>query len=160
MKHVLAIVNPRSGWQQGAQIAQWLSESAMNRGLQLTLRPTHSETSAADLVFDARQFDRVVVVGGDGTVTQVINGMVGSDVPLAIVPGGTGNVLAQAVGVTADVRLACDDALKPCDYLPVDLGLLNDKHYFALRLSLGYEAQVTLDTTRELKTRFGKLAYL
>jgi diacylglycerol kinase (ATP) len=101
-----------------------------------------------------------VVCGGDGTVTQVINGMVGSNVPLAIVPGGTGNVLAQAVGVAADMRLACEDALKPCEYLPVDLGLLNNKDYFVLRLSLGYEARVTLDTTRELKIRFGKLAYL
>ncbi len=160
MKHVLAVVNPRSGWQQGAQVAQWLSESAIHLGLQLTLRPTHMETSAASLVADARQFDRVVVSGGDGTVTQVINGMVGSDVPLAVVPGGTGNVLAQAVGVTPDLRQACEDALKPCNYLPVDLGLLNERDYFALRLSLGYEALVTLDTTRELKTRFGKLAYL
>ena len=132
----------------------------MSRGLQLTLRPTHLETSASALVADVRQFDRVIVSGGDGTVTQVINGMVGSDVPLAIVPGGTGNVLAQSVGVSPDLRLACEEALKPCDYLPVDLGLLNDKDYFALRLSLGYEALVTLDTTRELKTRYGKLAYL
>jgi YegS/Rv2252/BmrU family lipid kinase len=160
MKHVLAVVNPRSGWQQGTQIAQWLSESAIHHGLQLTLRPTRIDVSAATLVTDARQFDRVIVSGGDGTVTQVINGMVGSDVPLAIIPGGTGNVLAQAVGVVPDLRLACEDALKPCNYLLVDLGLLNDKDYFALRLSLGYEAQVTQDTTRELKTRFGKLAYM
>jgi diacylglycerol kinase family enzyme len=132
----------------------------MKRELQLTLRPTNADVSAAQLVADARLFDRVVVSGGDGTVTQVINGMVGSDVPLAIIPGGTGNVLAQAIGVTPDLRQSCDDALKPCDYLPVDLGLLNEKDYFALRLSMGYEALVTLDTTRELKTRFGKFAYM
>ena len=160
MQHVLAVVNLRSGWQQGGHIAQWLSEIALNRGLQLTLRPTSSESSASALVADARQFDRVVVSGGDGTVTQVINGMVGTNVPLAIVPGGTGNVLAQAVGVRPDLRMACEDALSECDHLPVDLGLLNDKVYFALRMSIGYEALVTQDTTRELKVRFGKLAYL
>lgn len=160
MQRVLAIVNPRSGWRQGLQTTQWLSEIAVSRGLQLTIRPTSAEYSASELVSDARAFDRVVVSGGDGTVTQVINGMVGSGVPLALVPGGTGNVLGQAVGVNSDLQLACEDALGDCDLLPLDLGLLNEKTYFALRLSIGYEALVTQDTTRELKTRFGKLAYL
>jgi diacylglycerol kinase family enzyme len=160
MQNVLAVVNPRSGWQQGAHIVQWLSEIALSQGLHLTLRPTTSELSASALVSDAQQFDRVVVSGGDGTVTQVINGMVNTNIPLAIVPGGTGNVLAQAVGVRTDLRMACEDALSECEHIPVDLGLLNDKVYFALRMSIGYEALVTQDTTPELKTRFGKLAYL
>jgi diacylglycerol kinase family enzyme len=112
------------------------------------------------LVSDAKQFDRVVVSGGDGTVMQVINGMVGTAVPLAIVPGGTGNVLGQAVGVNADLRLACEEALAESNYLPLDLGLLNDNLYFALRLSIGYEAFVTKDTTAASKSRWGKLAYL
>jgi diacylglycerol kinase (ATP) len=81
-------------------------------------------------------------------------------VPLALIPGGTGNVLGQAIGVNPDLRLACEDALSACEMLPLDLGLLNDKIYFALRLSVGYEARVTRETTREKKTRYGKLAYL
>jgi diacylglycerol kinase (ATP) len=160
MERILAIINPRSGWQLGLQTAQWLSEMTVRRGLQLTIRPTSAEHSASELVADARAFDRVVVSGGDGTVTQVISGLVGTGVPLAIVPGGTGNVLGQAVGVNPDLRLACEDALAECRLLPLDLGLLDDKYYFALRLSIGYEALVTQDTTRELKTRFGKMAYL
>ena len=160
MQQVLAIVNPHSGWQQGTQIAQWLTESAMRKGIQLTIRPTSAETSASLLVNDATRFDRVVVSGGDGTVMHVINGLAGTRVPLAIVPGGTGNVLGQAIGVNADLRLACEEALRECDYLPLDLGLLNDELYFALRLSIGYEAMVTRDTTPALKSRWGKLAYL
>ena len=160
MQRVLAIINPKSGWQLGTQTAQWLSEIAMTRGLQLTIRPTTPEQPAGELVADARAFDRVAVSGGDGTVMQVINGLVGTDVPMAIIPSGTGNVLGQAVGVSPDLAQACADALSWTDLLPLDLGLLNDKIYFALRLSIGYEALVTQDTTRELKTRFGKFAYL
>jgi YegS/Rv2252/BmrU family lipid kinase len=160
MQRVLAIINPVSGWQLGQQVAQWLSELALSRGMQLTLRPTTADESASELVSDAKAFDRVVVSGGDGTVMEVINGMVGSNVPMAIVPGGTGNVLAQSVGVSPDPLQACEEALTWTDLLPLDLGVLNNKIYFALRLSIGYEALVTQDTTRELKTRFGKFAYL
>ena len=160
MERVLAIVNPRSGGQQGAQTAHWLSEIAVSRGLHLTIRPTTIETSAAALVSDARHFDRVIACGGDGTATQVINGLVGMHIPLAIVPSGTGNVLAQAIGIKQDLRLACEAAMSESDLLPLDLGLLNETHYFALRLSVGYEALVTRDTTREMKIRLGKLAYL
>src|SRR5438132_13958127 len=119
MQHVLAIINPISGWQLGSSTAQWLSEIAISRGLHLTIRPTAAENSASALVSDARQFDRVVVCGGDGTVTQVINGLVGSNVPLAIVPSGTGNVLGQAIGVNPDLRQACEDALSDCGLLPL-----------------------------------------
>ena len=104
MQRILAIINPSSGARQGAQIAQWLSEIAVNRGLQLTIRPTVSHHSAAELVCDANEFSRVVVAGGDGTVTEVLNGLVGTNVPLAIIPGGTGNVLGQAIGVNPDLR--------------------------------------------------------
>jgi diacylglycerol kinase (ATP) len=160
LQRVLAIINPISGWHLGAQTAQWLSELAISRGIELTIRPTSAEQSASELVQDARAFDRVVVSGGDGTVTQVINGLVGTGVPMAIVPSGTGNVLGQTVGISPDLLLACEDALTWTDVLPMDLGLLNEKVYFALRLSIGYEALVTQATTRELKTRFGKMAYL
>lgn len=160
MQRVLAIINPCSGAQQGAQIAQWLSEIAVSTGMDLTIRPTNVGQSASALVRDADDFVRIVVAGGDGTVTEVLNGLVGAHVPLAIIPGGTGNVLGQAIGINTDVRQACQDALTTGESLPLDMGLLNDTAYFALRLSVGYEAFVTRHTTRESKSRFGKLAYI
>ncbi|MCL4506578.1 MAG: diacylglycerol kinase family lipid kinase [Chloroflexi bacterium] len=160
MQSVLAIINPRSGTQLGAQAAQRLSQIALSHQIEITIRPTTSDRSVSELVADAAAFSRVIACGGDGTVTAVINGLVGKKVPLAIVPIGTGNVLGQAIGINPDYRLACDDAMADCDFLSLDLGLLNDKTHFALRLSTGYEALVTQDTTREMKSRLGKLAYL
>ena len=160
LRRALVIANPVSGAHQADAITQRLAELSAANQCELVVRHTSKEVSGADLARDAAQFDRVIVSGGDGTVTQVLGGMVGSATPLAIVPGGTGNVLAVALGLSPDWQHACIDALDPAAAcLPLDLGLLNDTTYFALRFSSGYEAQVTRDTTRELKTRFGKLAY-
>ncbi|BCX05613.1 MAG: diacylglycerol kinase [Candidatus Roseilinea sp.] len=160
VKRALAVINPRSGDQSGPLVAGWLAEIAGERGIELIIRETEPETDARDLVQDASAFDRVIASGGDGTIMQVINGLACRNIPLAIIPAGTGNALAMALHLTPDLRRACEEALDVAALMPLDLGLLNDELYFALRLSVGYEARVTQDTTRDLKTRFGKLAYV
>ncbi|MFC1466319.1 MAG: diacylglycerol/lipid kinase family protein [Candidatus Brachytrichaceae bacterium NZ_4S206] len=159
VKRALAVINPRSGDQSGSLVAGWLNEIADERDIELIIRETEPESSARDLVQDAAAFDRVIVSGGDGTIMQVINGLVRRNIPLAIIPAGTGNALAMALHLTPDLRRACEEALDVAALMPLDLGLLNGELYFALRLSVGYEARVTQDATRELKTRFGKMAY-
>jgi YegS/Rv2252/BmrU family lipid kinase len=156
----LAVVNPRSGSQAGAQVSKWLSEIADQHKIKLIIRETTPERDAHELVKDAVDFDRVIASGGDGTIMQVINGIARRHVPLAIIPAGTGNALAMALGLTTDLRAACEEALSDAHLFPLDLGLLNDDLYFALRLGIGYEAVVTQDVTRELKTRLGKSAYI
>lgn len=141
-------------------MARWLTEIAAQRKIKLTVRETSLEQDARELVRDAVDFDRVIASGGDGTIMQVINGIARRHEPLAIVPAGTGNALAMALNLTTDLRRACEEALGEAELFPLDLGLLNNDLYFALRLGIGYEAVVTKDVTRELKTRLGKSAYV
>lgn len=160
LRRILVVANPQSGAQQAVPIIKRLVELSAAGQREIVVRYTSPDESAAELVRDAGQFDRVIAVGGDGTVTQIMGGLIGMNTPLAITPGGTGNVLAAALGLSADWQQACADALDPdCAHRAVDLGVLDERFHFALRFSAGYEAQVTRDTTRELKTRFGKLAY-
>lgn len=160
LRRVLVVANPKSGAQHAVPIIHRLIELSAAGRREIVVRYTSPDESAAELVRDAGQFDRVIAVGGDGTVTQIMGGLIGMNTPLAITPGGTGNVLAAALGLSADWQQACVDALNPdCGQRAVDLGVLDERFYFALRFSAGYEAQVTRDTTPELKTRFGKLAY-
>ncbi len=160
LRRVLVIANPKSGAGQAVPIVKRLVELSAANQQEMAVRYTSPDLPAGELLRDADQFDRVIAVGGDGTVTQIMGGMVGARTPLAITPGGTGNVLAAALGLSGDWQQACADALNPdCARRPVDLGALDERFYFALRFSAGYEAQVTRDATRELKTRFGKLAY-
>ncbi len=161
LKRVLAIVNPGSGAQSGTQIAQWLTENAAAQGIELVVRNTSIETSTNDLLEDSESFDRVIASGGDGTIMEVINGLAvkASPVPMFIVPAGTGNALAKGLRLSLDLQKVCVKAFEEVQVMPLDLGLLNDTLYFALRLSIGFEARVTMGATRELKNRLGIFAY-
>lgn len=160
MRRALAIVNPRAGNQSGERIAGWLAELAQSNNIEVVVRETSADIDAKALVQDAEQFDRVISSGGDGTIMQVMNGIAKKGIPLSVIPAGTGNALAQALQLPLDLRAATEAVFMPVVFSPLDLGLLDDRLHFALRLSIGYEAVVTQDTTRELKTRFGKMAYV
>lgn len=103
--------------------------------------------------------DVVAAYGGDGTVAEVASGLVGSDVPLAILPGGTANVMSIELGIPRDFGAAC--ALMATEQLltrAVDVGQVDDR-YFMLRVSVGLEAKMVEGTDRTLKDRLGTLAY-
>lgn len=159
LRRALAIVNPAAGSKYGADVAQWLTGLATERGIELVMRETIPDADPRDLTGDARAFDRVIASGGDGTLMHVMGGLAHSDVPLAIIPSGTGNVLAKALGIPLDLRAACGASLNPSRLRAMDLGVVNDSVYFALRMSAGYEAHVIRDTTREMKSSLGRLAY-
>lgn len=106
-----------------------------------------------------RGADVVAAYGGDGTVAEVASGLVGSHVPLAILPGGTANVMSVELGIPKDFAAAC--ALMATDQLAtrsVDVGQVDDR-YFMLRVSVGLEAKMVEGTDRTLKDRLGTLAY-
>ncbi len=72
--------------------------------------------------------DTVVVVGGDGTVNEVLNGIVGTDLALGIIPTGTANDLACLYHIPSNVARACDAILEQC-LLRVDVICVNERYY-------------------------------
>jgi YegS/Rv2252/BmrU family lipid kinase len=160
MKRVLAVINPVAGMGVGCHVASQLAVQAAKFGLELTLRFTPPDSPARILFHDAGAFDRVIVSGGDGTLMEAMNGLAHTRIPLAIIAGGTGNVVARALGLATNLEVASAEALAPdLQRMPLDLGLLNNEHYFFMRFSAGYEAQVMYDSTREAKNRLGIVAY-
>ncbi|MBL8012480.1 MAG: diacylglycerol kinase family lipid kinase [Candidatus Omnitrophica bacterium] len=107
-----------------------------------------------------RNVDAVAVYGGDGTVMEAMSALLGSEIPLAILPGGTANVLATELKVPKDLKEACGLI---CHQNPqakiIDVGKMN-KQYFILRLGLGFEAEMMKQADRKIKNRFGRLAYV
>jgi YegS/Rv2252/BmrU family lipid kinase len=167
MHRALAILNPGSGARQAGEVTRQLLECAERMGVQLGVRYTAPGEPVPLLLNDALQFDRIIAAGGDGTLMDVFTGLkqVGYAGALAIVPAGTGNVLARALKIPTDIPSACALALDMnAATLLLDLGcaqMSNGREScFALRLSAGYEAKVLETTTPELKSRFGKLAYV
>jgi diacylglycerol kinase family enzyme len=103
--------------------------------------------------------DRVVVAGGDGTVHTVLQALPGTGLTLAVVPLGTGNVLAEELGLrTGDWHAACQVAATGAA-LPLDLGLAGGK-YFAVNFGAGIDAQVIHELIARDKRTFGRLAFI
>jgi YegS/Rv2252/BmrU family lipid kinase len=102
--------------------------------------------------------DLVVAWGGDGLVQRTIDVMAGSSTPLAIIPAGTGNLLATNLGVPADLAGAVDVAFEG-KRKRVDLGKLNGEH-FAVMAGIGFDGAMIQDADKEMKARLGKLAYV
>lgn len=108
--------------------------------------------------------DIVAAYGGDGTVMEVASGLKGTGIPMAILPGGTGNILSVELGIPQNLQEACTLITNPekSRQRSVDLGITNDQTVpaFALRAGVGLEAAMLEGTDRELKERYGIFAYI
>jgi diacylglycerol kinase (ATP) len=107
--------------------------------------------------------DLVIAAGGDGTINEVAGGMVGSNVPLAILPGGTANVLANEIGLGGRLMSAVEQ-LPRCQPRRVPMGRITRKgvkheQHFLLMAGAGLDAHIVFHLDPVLKARFGKLAY-
>jgi len=103
--------------------------------------------------------DIIAVYGGDGSVTEVAAALCGSDTPMAIIPGGTANVMAKELGIPL-ATLEAIQLLAGGDTRieQVDMGTMNNKA-FLLRVNLGIMADMILKVDSAQKETFGQIAY-
>ena len=159
-KRVLAIANPASG--QDETILNTLNTVFRATGLDWDIAITKKSGDATRLAQEAAasgEVDVVAIYGGDGSVMEAAAGLIGSDVPLAVLPGGTNNVMSVELGIPkalADAAALVGGA--PAKIRQVDMGRLND-HMFILRVGIVYEAVINETADREMKDRYGGLAY-
>lgn len=106
MKRGVLIYNPTAGQRDRAATMLALIERMRPRGLDLENSPTRGPGHATEIARAAVSGGRdvVVVCGGDGTVSEAACGLVGSSVPLAVLPGGTSNVLARELSIPLSLR--------------------------------------------------------
>ncbi|MGZ4273673.1 MAG: diacylglycerol/lipid kinase family protein, partial [Solirubrobacteraceae bacterium] len=126
---------------------------------------TEARGHATELCREAASegYDVVVAFGGDGTVNEAANGLVGSDTPLCCLPGGRANVYCRMLGIPADVVDATEHLLGMADdWRPrrVDVGRVNDR-YFTFSAGAGLDASVVeiVDAHPRLKARMGEWYY-
>ena len=101
--------------------------------------------------------ERVLVCGGDGTVAECAGVLAGTGVPMALVPTGTGNLLARNLGLPLDIPTALDQALG-ATVRTLDL-LEADGRRFAVMAGLGFDAALIRDTDEQAKQSHGWAAY-
>ena len=142
MKRGLLIYNPTAGQRDRRAQMGAVAESARARGLELINAPTDAPGHATEIVrsFLPQGLDVVVVCGGDGTISEVACGLAGSGVPLAILPGGTSNVLARELAIPLDLDQATE-LLFEGEARPVRLFLANERP-FLLWTGIGLDARI------------------
>ena len=149
----LFIVNPAAGGGRGQErfehIRQWAAASERTIQVVYTKAIGHAQTLAREAAVAG--WERVVAVGGDGTVSEVAAGLAGSNALLGVVPTGTGCDFARSTGIPLNAEAALA-GLWDAEVRPLDLGYLGDR-VFANAAGLGFDAAVAKDVNR-LKTRW------
>ncbi|MFA4871596.1 MAG: diacylglycerol kinase family protein [Patescibacteria group bacterium] len=104
----------------------------------------------------------VVAVGGDGTVKVATKTILNNKLsaPLGIIPFGSANVMATDLGIPLTVKQAIKLLAQPEKTVKIDVGLINQNHYFLVGLSIGYISHVIASTPGDLKNKFGYFGYL
>lgn len=158
-RRIAVIVNPAAG--QDRPVLGILNSvfhpAAVDWEVFVTKKPGDARRSAQAAAVAG--FDVVAVYGGDGTVAEAAAGLIGTRVPLALLPGGTANVLSVELGISSDLPQAAALACGPLSHVrPVDMARTDDG-YFILRAGIGFEAAMVKGADREQKDRLGSLAY-
>ena len=155
------ITNPKSG-RGGVDLSDALTVLQAN-GWDVTVRQKLKGGMAEDLAREAvkQGYNVVVDCGGDGTLSEIVNGVVGADIAVGTLPGGTANVWAHEMGISTQLRRAAMQ-LVTATRRRVDVGHVdvNGKHgaYFLLMAGIGVDAAVMSRVNKRLKNHIGKLA--
>jgi len=159
------IVNPVSGTDAAPDYLQTINErlreSLGEMDIVMTVAAGDASASAEQAARDG--YDRIFVGGGDGTLNEVINGVASVEgglgrITFGLIPLGTGNDFAGALGIPEEVDAAISILLEDRT-LEVDVGMLNDRHFVNVSAG-GFIAEVSSAVNPQLKTVAGKLAYL
>ena len=119
-----------------------------------TERPGHGAEVAER---SGRDYDAVFALGGDGTVMEVVGALAHSSIPVGVLPGGTGNLIARTLGIPPDVGDAVRELLRG-EEARIDLGRIGDRR-FAFAAGVGIDAAMVEETPSHMKRRLGVWAY-
>lgn len=132
-------------------------------GDDVELRPTPGPGTAGDVVRQAIAggTERVLVAGGDGTLNEALGGLIGSEIPLGLLPAGTANVLATECGLGRNPQEGAE-RLVTCEAVPISVGRLETAagtRHFLCMAGVGLDAAIVRRVSPEVKRRLGKLSY-
>lgn len=103
-------------------------------------------------------YDTVIAMGGDGTINEVVNGLVGSTVMLGVIPYGTANVFGISFNLPTTLKDACLVIIRG-NRQKIDVGAINN-HYFVCMAGVGFDAYVIKKADQSLKKTWGALSYV
>lgn len=156
------IFNPTAGINVKHDVKSLVTDKLSQLGYQVDLFYLNGDFENK---IDGNSFDDVtlvVAVGGDGTVKVAARTIIQKKMKasLAIIPFGSANVIAMAANIPVSLRGSLRLLERAKKTISIDVGLINNEHYFLVGFSVGYISMVVTGTTRKLKNKFGFLGYL
>jgi YegS/Rv2252/BmrU family lipid kinase len=160
LKRAFVAINPIAGGSKPKRAAARISKTLGDHGWDAELYHTDGSERERRTFHAAisAEFDLAIAVGGDGTVGAVADSLIGSEIPLGIIPAGTGNGIAKELGIPLGEKSALETIRRSCDRRAIDAMRVGDQHYF-LAIGIGFTARAVRDTDAVDKRRFGMLAY-
>jgi YegS/Rv2252/BmrU family lipid kinase len=157
---VAVVFNPATGGGDTAGRRRETREALEGAGLDVLWLETTREDPGQGLTAKAvaEGVDLVMAQGGDGTVMACVTGLAGTDVPLAVLPGGTGNLLATNFDIPSELDEAVEIALEG-DRVRLDVAAMDDDRFVVMG-GIGFDAAMLRDADPKLKEHLGAVAYV
>ncbi len=158
---VLIVYNPAAGQSPNLsatldRVAELWRDGGWRVDLAATTAPGDATSKAQQAARDG--YNAVIAAGGDGTVNEVMNGLIGTDTALGTLPLGTVNIWAREMGLSMDMLKAAISIAKS-DLTKIDVGMAGNR-YFLLMAGIGFDAAVTATVKANEKKRLGAMAYI
>jgi YegS/Rv2252/BmrU family lipid kinase len=159
-RRVAVVFNPVTGGGDTAGRKRDTQHALQGAGLDVLWLETTREDPGQGLTRRALEggAELVMAQGGDGTVMACVTGLTGTEVPLAVLPGGTGNLLATNFDIPSDLEGAIGIALDG-DRVRLDVAAMDDDRFVVMG-GLGFDAAMLRDANPKLKERLGAVAYV
>lgn len=161
-KRLLFIYNPHSGKGTIKESLSDIMDTMIKAGFEVTIYPTQHKGDATQRIIDMdkSRYDRIVCSGGDGTLNEVVKGLMqtGTKVPVGYIPVGSTNDFGHSIGIDMNIMKAAEYAVGR-HRMPIDIGRFND-NYFVYVAAFGIFTGVSYQTPQEIKNLLGHAAYI
>ncbi|WP_246247452.1 diacylglycerol/lipid kinase family protein [Piscibacillus halophilus] len=161
------IVNKASGSGRGYKIWRQIETTLQNKSLSYQVSFTeypHHATELVKEIIDQYNPKAIIVIGGDGTVHEVIQGLAGTNLPLGVIPSGSGNDFCRGMEIPLQHKKALHRILEHNEKV-IDVGVINGKHFMTV-VGVGFDGQVAKETNSSQNKKIlnafglGKLTYV
>ena len=161
MKKLLFIYNPKSGKGQIRTHLADIIEKLSSMNLEISVHVTQGNQDASKFVLKyGKSFDLILCSGGDGTLSEVVSGVVGGSLrlPIGYIPTGNTNDFANTLNIPKQISASLDTLING-NLFPCDIGKINEE-YFIYVAAFGAFTNVSYETKQDLKNILGHIAYI
>lgn len=161
MKKILVLKNPEAGGHNSDVLRRSLRKYFTGEATSCQVHNISPDDSIEEVVRDHIEggINLCIAAGGDGTIAAAAGGLIGTEIPLGIIPLGTGNMFAREVKIPLDIERATGIIVGPHRFRMIDAMQLENR-IFVLSMGAGISSLAVRDLTRKEKKLFGILAYV